>query len=270
MLKARAPRPPLDGTFEWHLDPTATHHLPHHLVWFLDGSMVDDLAPGVLGACGFSIVVVSIDGELVGLGSGVPPAWVADSAMAEGWALQVALSWQPGGSRIVTDCRSLLDSLSLSTVARTGARASLARIWRMIRATLDDDWAQLRDGLIWMPSHTTELRMGSHPPKDSRGREVSWLQWRANRLADRLAKSAARRASIPARLAQEVKEWRGLHLHQAALLGTVTFNANACRLQPGEPLARDSSGQRPARGRRRGAAAAERPPTHPSTPPTTE
>ena len=75
-LKLACPKPALLDTFVWHLDPT-THPtqpaLADHL-WFIDGSLIDSELAGWAGRLGFGVVVVARDGELVGAGSGCPPA----------------------------------------------------------------------------------------------------------------------------------------------------------------------------------------------------
>ena len=45
--------------------------------------------------------------------------------------------------------------------------------------------------VVWMPAHTAAGAIGS--ACDSKGRRVTALMWRANRLADGLAKQAAAR-----------------------------------------------------------------------------
>ena len=93
-------------------------------------------------------------------------------------------------------------------------------------AALEDEipshW--LEHGLLWMPAHTSRLTASTAGKSD--GSRLSYVDWRANRLVDALAKAAARTRRLPAEL-------RSLHAsaalaagHAAALLGVVTHAAN--------------------------------------------
>ena len=92
--------------------------------------------------------------------------------------------------------------------------------------------------------------MLASPPLDSRGREVSWAAWRANRLADALAKRAAESDRVPAALRTFIRSMRTAYVHTLAILGRATFAANHRPVEDGEggtSLTRDSTGKRPAR-----------------------
>ena len=124
----------------------------------------------------------------------------------------------------------------------------------MLETVLDGDISSLHRRLRWMPSHVSEASMRTSPPLDSRHREVTWSMWRANRLADGLAKSAARQERVDQDLLRRLGAWRDMHLHVASVLGWVTHAANHCRVtQPDGQVAtlRDAEGKRPARRQRR-------------------
>ena len=109
-----------------------------------------------------------------------------------------------------------------------------------------------------MPWHTTEAVMRTNPPHDSRHRPVTWIMWRANRLADHVAKAAAKQQRVDPSMLQRLAGMRDMQLHVASLLGTVTYMANHCPtlLADGSTqLRRDSDGHRPARGQRQPAPA---------------
>ena len=78
---------------------------------------------------------------------------------------------------------------------------------------------------------------------------MAWIQWRANRLADLLAKAAASKHRLPARVFTLLKQADILHRHQAALLGAVTYQANHHTQADGDTPRRDSAGQKPRRPR---------------------
>ena len=60
----------------------------------------------------------------------------------------------------------------------------------------------------------------------SNGRTLRSSEWRANRLADGLAKAAANRNAAPSTLTQLIASAEVLVRHSAALLGSVTYAAN--------------------------------------------
>ena len=141
-------------------------------------------------------MVVNSYGELIGYGRGAPPDWVRTAAAAEAWALLIALGIYPSPPRIATDCKGLVDTAARGKSRATSAKQPLARIWNSIAACMDDDLHQLpQKGLIrWIPAHLTESAIGSTLPC---GRKFSATDWRANRLADALAKSVAKGNAIP-------------------------------------------------------------------------
>ena len=85
----------------------------------------------------------------------------------------------------------VVGALSAAVRARAvDADRPLARVWTMIAAALDGDVSLLASGraLIWMPAHGPVSSIGHALKSD--GQEVTAIDWRANRLADALAKSA--------------------------------------------------------------------------------
>ena len=125
-----------------------------------------------------------------------------------------------------TDCQSLL------TIAEQGAQKAgeadkpLARAWRFIAGTLDGDISSLvRDGrLVWMPAHLSMASIGV--TSKSNRKELTALDWRANRLVDALAKQAAAQRQAPESLTRLLKSAKVAVKHAAALLGEVTHAAN--------------------------------------------
>jgi len=161
---------------------------------------------------------------LLGYGAGEPPAWIVDAAGAELWAYFTVLSLNAGIPNVVTDCKGILDSLQKEPGHTTGPKKALARTWQFIRHVLDDDFAAARDKLCWMPSHQSASNLAGSIA--SNGEPVTTLMWRANRLADALAKGIASRHRLPNWALSLVKSAGTLVKHQAARLGTATYLAN--------------------------------------------
>ena len=187
-------------------------------------------------------------------GTSIGPWWLrgspslADAAGAELWAYLVALRQAIGVPKVVTDCRGILDGLQKSKCELLRPQAALARTWRMVLVAIDDDLAGAAGAMRWVPSHISASRMQSAPPLDSRGEPISWEMWRANRLADALAKAAANQQRLPAAALGQLKAASDLHRHVAAVLGMVTYAANHFHAEDGE-VRRDSAGQRPCKPR---------------------
>ena len=201
---------------------------------------------------GFGIAVLSSAGQLLAMGRGTPPHWVHDAAGAELWAYQVAVRESPGLPRTVSDCKNIRDCLALPKQRLLGAQAHLGRTWAMILQTIDSDLAGAHALMTWMPSHTSAARMMASPPVTSAGLPVTWLDWRANRLVDLLAKSAAAQHRLPASVFQWLRGAEQLQRHQAAVLGLVTHAATHFEIQSVDAdgnvcrgTIRDSWGERP-------------------------
>jgi hypothetical protein len=155
---------------------------------------------------GFSIVVVDDDGTLLGFGNGRPPWWIRTSGGAEAWAFFVVVDVNPTPPGITTDCIGILDTLDRGRIDATMSRRPLARLWEMIFGALDDYPVALhREGVfLWMPAHGSASTIGHALRSD--GRPISPIDWRANRLADALAKSAARAHRVSPRVMRMVSD----------------------------------------------------------------
>ena len=125
-----------------------------------------------------------------------------------------------------TDCQALLATLRAGVEEATSASRPLARLWSRAAQALDGRFDGLsRDGLlVWMPAHLGVGAVGE--AKLSDGSRLTTGDWRANRLADALAKQAAGKqlpvAGVGRLLAVASKAVR----HAAKLLGRVTHAAN--------------------------------------------
>ncbi len=132
----------------------------------------------------------------------------------------------------------------------------------MVTQALDGDFATAADLLVWMPSHETANSLGS--AKDSNGRPVSPLMWRANRLADVLAKAAASTRRLPTWATKLVAAAGALVKHSAARLGVATQRANNYSVEVFTPegtlvkqILRDSTAERPQWRHKRKAASSD-------------
>jgi hypothetical protein len=198
--------------------------------WYFDGSAMNAKWREVC-TTGFGIVVTARDGSLLGFGLGTPPSWIRTAPASEAWALSQVLSMLPEPPRMTTDCKSLLSIALRGTHKATAAKAVLARIWCRIAGALDGDTRKLVTSrlLQWTPAHLSQQSIG----KTARGtdREVTALDWRANRLADALAKEAAGRHAADACTVKLLKSAEAAARFHMALLGAVTYTANHCRTQ---------------------------------------
>ncbi len=202
VLKFSIPTPPTPkfDSFEWLKgDP---EEFPENAFWFIDGSAYD-ARRSITCRLGFAIVVVSQEGDLLGLARGTPPQFIRDSAGAEVWAFATVIQWNPSVPITYTDCLNILKVIDGGRIAAVGAASPLARTWRIIFSALDDDQSILacRDRLVWLPAHRSTSAIGTLLKSD--GTPLTAIQWRGNRLVDWLAKSAAEphRLGKPTRVA---------------------------------------------------------------------
>ena len=148
-----------------------------------------------LTTTGFGIVVTASDGTVVGCAQGAPPEWVRSAAASEACALLLVIRCNmlmPNMiPNIVTDCKSLLTIATGGARRATGPKQPLARIWGQIAAALDNDLKALGTGgkLRWVPAHLGESAVGS---VRTCGRVFTATDWRANWLADALAKNVSK------------------------------------------------------------------------------
>ena len=190
----------------------------------LEDTALFDEAKRFARRTGFGVVVVSCNGSLLGYGAGEPPSWIVDAAGAEVWAYYSVLALNPSIPDIVTDCKGILDGLRSDPFYTTGPKKALARTWQHIRNVLDDDFTLARTRLCWMPSHRCASKLKGITGSD--GLPVTTLMWRANRLADALAKGIASQHRLPQWALALVKTTGKLIKHQAARIGVATYLAN--------------------------------------------
>ena len=110
-------------------------------------------------------------------------------------------------------------------MALTG-KSPLARVWKLVYRTNEmEDFAedQLHD-LVWMPAHGSAGSIGT--ATTSNGEKVGPVQWRANRLVDLLAKSAARALRAHEKVRRLIQVASHALEYSLAKLGAVTYAAN--------------------------------------------
>ena len=131
-------------------------------------------------------MVISTGGDLLAFGYAVPAPWVRTAAAAELGALMVVL--EP--PRVITDCMSILSAAATGSACVTAPNKPLSQLWARIATILDADVSVLttHGHLTWMRAHGGVTTIGRAYRSD--GRSVSAADWRANRLADALAKAA--------------------------------------------------------------------------------
>jgi hypothetical protein len=213
------------GEFRWLKQPDDNDDELAEAIWYCDGSLLNGRWKE-LRVTGFGIVVATREGRLLGYGFGWPPSWCATAAAAEAWALQTVISICPFPPAIRTDCQSLLDTARAGTMSATTAKKPLARVWQLIADCVGADVSSLMTGglLVWLPAHLSHSAIGE--AKLSDGSRLTAVDWRANRLVDKLAKIAAGALAEPKNVTDLVGSLDAAAAHAAALLGIVTHAAN--------------------------------------------
>ena len=150
---------------------------------------------------------------------GIPPDWITTIHGAEVWALYAAARCAITGAHYKSDCLSVVRSYKRGRQWATAAERPMARAWNLIFELLGDGTT-----LVWMPAHTSIDQCVHRMRSDLK--QVSATDWRANQLADVLAKSAAvddpgRRAA-----AMYIGTSKRALLHHAVILGMATHGAN--------------------------------------------
>ena len=228
-IKVRAVAIPAEGSFTWVKQPREDL-LDGNERWYFDGSAMN-ATWRELCTTGYGIVVTARDGSLIGFGRGTPPNWIKTAPAAEAWALSQVLSMVPCPPAMTTDCNSLISTAAKGTSRATSAKAALARIWTRIASSLDGDTTRLVSSSIlrWTLAHLSQASIGSCA--NGTDRVITAIDWRANRMADALAKEAAAEFAADAatiRLVKSAEEAARFHM---ALLGVVTHKANHCPVQ---------------------------------------
>jgi hypothetical protein len=230
VLAVRVPRPTVtdDALVRWRSEvPDLTRN---DLIFYTDGSLMQPRYREFKTA-GCAVVIVSYDGALVGIVEARLPSRVGTASEAEARAFLLALTICPFTPIVITDCLSLLATAQGGLARATASRCTMAGVWTLIGAALDGDLAaSVEQGkLLWMPSHLAHATAAAARKSD--GSPVSVLDWRANRLADAVAKSAAGAPASTLNAVRCLKSAGDALLEEAAVLGAVTRAANTHRTQ---------------------------------------
>ena len=195
-----------------------------NLTWVIDGSR-RYASHWTLATTGCGVAVLDRYGKLVAYATATPPHWVKTAGAAEAWALLLTLKESPALPRIITDCLALLHAARSGPAFAARAKNTDARIWKQIADCTGGCYKELLGALVWMPSHTSNSDGSSRVKSD--GRSISTAEWRANQLADALAKKGALVSPLREE-ADKVIKVAGESLRQSASkLGVVTHAANA-------------------------------------------
>ena len=202
------------------------------LVWVIDGSR-RFASEWALATTGCGVAVIDRHGGLVAYATATPPPWVKTASAAEAWALLLTLRMNPSPPRILTDCLGLLIAARAGPFVATHGKRADARIWKMIDAITGDSFKLLAASLVWMPAHTTASE--AHKKAKSDGKELSAAEWRANDLADKLAKKGALSSPLREAADKTIKTAGSSLVQVAARLGVVTLAANQHRVEFTKP-----------------------------------
>lgn len=140
----------------------------------------------------------------------------------------LTLRCNTGPPEIVTDCMGVVNTAQAGAGAALSHKNTTARIWKEIIELSGGDLSDLRKNLTWMPSHESiDDVVGL---SKSNGRLVTVAEWRANQLADKLAKRGAASSDIRDACEAIIKQAGNALNYHAAQLGIVTKAANMHRV----------------------------------------
>ena len=122
---------------------------------------------------------------------------------------------------------ALVHAVRAGPVAATTANKTDARIWKEVAELQGGTFKTLETLLTWMPAHTTAAAASTRAK--SNGKMVTPSEWRANQLADVLAKKGALKSELRDKADLAIKAASEALLHAAARLGTVTGCQRASR-----------------------------------------
>ena len=210
-----------DNAWRWIIQPDDIHD--QSLRWYIDGSRKFPRHYD-LSTTGCGVVVVDAQDQLVGYASATPPRWCDSSAAAETWALHLTLKEVVIVPQIFTDCLGLVRIANRGFQAATSPKMANARIWKLIEDTLDGHMRPLREALVWIPAHTSVDQCCLRQRSDQRN--MTAIDWRANQLADWLAKDAAPEGFARKMARTVIESAQEALVYSAATLGAVTYAAN--------------------------------------------
>ena len=198
------------------------------LRWFVDGSR-RYAAEWTLATTGCGVAVLDSNDLLVAYAWATPPAWATTANMAEAWAVLLTIRTAPNTPHIVTDCMAVLNAAQAGAHAAVQGKRIDARIWKEVVELTGGELKTLRSRLTWMPAHTAAE--GVENKRKSDGKPVSVSEWRANQLADQLAKRGAEQSDLRIAADKIIRTASDALCHSAAQLGIVTRAANRFKVE---------------------------------------
>ena len=177
--------------------------------------------------------MLGLEGELLAYATATPPPWVKTAGAAEAWALLLTLRENPFPPYVLTDCMGLLHAAKAGPAASTRAKKTDARIWKEISDVTGGCFKELLNCLTWMPAHTTAAQAETRAK--SNGRQLTTAEWRANQLADCLAKRGATCSPLRDDADRVIKAAGHALLLSAARLGVITRAANNHQIEGTKP-----------------------------------
>ena len=153
---------------------------------------------------------------------------------------------------MVTACLGVVEMAERGRAAAVAATRPLAAQWTRIAAACDGDPAVMvrERRLVWMPAHTSNRSYRGRTKSD--GTLVSPTDWRANRLADVVARRCAASNSVAGGIINVLNDAANAVLHEGAVLAECTWAANNYKTQVVTPSGqvtsvtrRDSAALRP-------------------------
>ena len=215
------PAPPSQEEFHWLLQPPEDLP-PEQLKWYIDGSLIDPSTPfhrvgaGMVGIAG---------GVPRAVAWAIPPPWIDTIPGAEAWALYVVLSICVRLPQVTTDCMGNRRTILEGREAATAASRPLARVWNAIFSCCEGALMSELDAMLtWGPAHTTWASLGTRLKSD--GNPLTAIDWRANAIADAVAKIAAKRTRAPAQIRVKYQQLMAAHRYGAAVAGVACYEAN--------------------------------------------
>ena len=222
-LRVPAPLVNDEPVFRWRTaEPDLTDP---HLRYVIDGSLkLGRHDPFQVAAA--AVVIIDRDGRLAGILDARLPSTVRTSAAAEAWAAWLAFSTAVGLPQVLTDCQSLVLQARGGTAAATAAKKPLAAEWARVAAATEVPLQRLVDEhrLVWMPAHLGAAAAAGRLKSD--GSTLTAIEWRANRLADAVAKAAADVSNAAREVVALLDAAAHAVRHEAAVLGATTYAAN--------------------------------------------
>jgi hypothetical protein len=125
--------------------------------------------------------------------------------------------------QVITDCMALIHAARAGPEAAARGSKADARIWKEIADLTGHCFKQLQAKITWMPAHTAAAEAQR---VKSNGTVLTAAEWRANQLADSLAKKGAAKTALRDKSDAMILLAGDALQQSAARLGVATLAAN--------------------------------------------